>query len=95
MIQFVCRSSSSSSSKNLCKNAVFRFWVVLILIQSCLFYIQAQSLPLRNRSINRRAMPFVAESHKIEGDINGKNLDWLVGDGKRSIRNGPNPLHNK
>ncbi|XXG51071.1 hypothetical protein AAC387_Pa02g4928 [Persea americana] len=79
------------------RNVALSIWVVLILTQTCMFYIAARSLTPRKQSTDGVGLPlpFLSPSHGSSIDINGGNMKTLFGDDKRTIYTGPNPLHNR
>lgn len=92
MIRLVRRRSGNSRRKN----PSLLIWVVLIFAQFCLFsvMVEARSFPARTQLVEFapfRAAPSSSQeiSHAVEGNV-GK----FVGDEKRMVHTGPNPLHN-
>lgn len=79
------------------RNVALSIWVVLILTLTCMFYITARSLTPRKQSTDGVGvpLPFLSPSHRSSIDINGGNMKTLVGDDKRTVYTGPNPLHNR
>lgn len=80
------------------RNPTLLIWVVLIFAQSCIFsvMVEARSFPGRTRFVELAPLAVASSSsQEIRSAAEGGDVGKLLGDQKRMVHTGPNPLHNK